>query len=100
MEHRNRSRLERLDEEQTANQKREDRVAFVATIMDKTPILRKSSGPCKKVMCLDCHNYDSDRTVGYTCLIKGTSREDPTLARVCYWFIAKGQTRLGTVGAP
>jgi len=63
------------------------------------PILRKNKS-LKQVRCVDCFNYDPDKNVGYTCLIKGTSREDHTLASVCRYFIAKGQTRLGTKGMP
>lgn len=62
-------------------------------------ILRKSSGPLVKVRCADCINYDKERQVGYTCLIRGMSRK-PRKWEACYYFIHKTQTMLETRGAP
>jgi len=63
------------------------------------PILRKNSGPLVKVRCADCFNYDKERQVGYTCLIRGISR-NPRKWDACFYFIHKTQTVLGTVGVP
>lgn len=97
MENNERDRLEDLDRAIEKRQEIKGRVAYATghPLLDKIPILRKSEGPCPKMACLDCHNYDSDSSLGYTCLIKGTSREDPTIKAPCCYFIAKGQTRLG-----
>ena len=102
MESKERKRLEDLDEAIEKRQAVEGRVVYATghPLLDWTPILKKSKGPCPKVACLGCHNYDPDRSLGYTCLIKGRSREDPTLARSCCYFVNKGQTRLGTRGPP
>jgi len=64
------------------------------------PILRKNSGPLVKVRCVDCFNYDKQRQVGYTCLIRGISRKHPYNWESCFYFIHRTQTVLGTVGAP
>ena len=100
MESKERKRVEDLDKAIEKRQAVEGRVAYATghPLLDEVPILRKHEGPCPKVVCLDCHNYDSDRSLGYSCLIKGSSREDPTRKAPCCYFIAKGQARLGTVG--
>jgi len=102
MEHRERSTLDNLDEAIRRRQEVEGRVAFATDhpLLDWTPILKKHKGPCPKVACLGCHNYDSEKSLGYSCLIKGNSREDPTKKASCCYAIAKGQTRLGTGGPP
>lgn len=102
MESKERHRLEELDKAIEKRHEVEGRVAYATghPLLDKTPILKKHKSPCPKMACLACHNYDSDRSLGYACLIKGNSREDPTLAKVCCYCIAKGQTRLVTVGVP
>ena len=102
MESKERHRLEDLDGAIRKRQEVEGRVAYATghPLLDKTPILKKHKSPCPKMACLACHNYDSKKSLGYTCLIKGNSREDPTLVRSCCYSIAKGQTRLGTEGAP
>ena len=101
MESKERKRLEDLDEAILKRQAVEGRVAYATghPLLTWAPILRKSKGSCPKVDCLGCHNYDSDKSLGYTCLIKGNSREDPTRKMSCCYSIAKGQSRLGTVGA-
>lgn len=76
---------------------------------DKTgirPIRRKSPTPCPKVTCLrvkkegrpGCHNHDKAATLGYTCLIKGTTPSDPGQVKICCWYVAVGQVTLGQVG--
>ena len=102
MESKERHRQEDLDKAIEKRQAVEGRVAYATNhpLLDKTPILRKHKGPCPKVACLGCHNYDSDRSLGYACLIRGTSREDPTRKSSCCYYITKGQARLGTVEAP
>jgi len=96
MESKERHRLEDLDEAIRRSREVEGRVAYATShpLLDWTPILKKHKGPCPKMACLDCHNYDSDRSLGYSCLIKGKSREDPTIKASCCYCIAKGQTRL------
>jgi len=61
-------------------------------------ILRRNSGQCIKVRCVDCFNYDKTRQVGYTCLIMGVSRKYPHKWEACFYFIHRTQTVLGTVG--
>ena len=79
-------------------------------LLDKTgirPIRRKSATPCPKTTCLrvkkegrpGCHNYDKESTLGYTCLIKGTSPGEPYRVKVCCWYVAIGQLVLGQEGA-
>lgn len=63
------------------------------------PILRKNNSLCQ-VRCVDCFNYDETRQVGYSCLIMGTSRKDPSNWENCFYFIHRTQTRLVTVGVP
>jgi len=63
-------------------------------------ILRKNTGLCVKVRCADCFNYDKTRQVGYTCLIQGTSRDEPYRWEACFYFIHRTQTVLEIVGAP
>lgn len=87
-------------EEKESKEARERQIALVVRITDMRPILRKATSPCLKFRCVACHNYDKTRELGYTCLIKGQSRDNPGEAKVCCYFISKGQTRLGTVGAP
>lgn len=96
MESKERQRREDLDRAIEKRQAVEGRVVYATghPLLDKSPILKKSKGPCPKRACLDCHNYDSNSSLGYTCLIKGTSREDPTKKDPCCYFIAKGQTRI------
>ena len=102
MERKERHRLEELDEAIRRSREVEGRVAYATNhpLLDWAPILKKSKGPCPKRACLGCHNYDSNSSLGYSCLIKGNSPTDPTEARSCTYYIAKGQTRLGTKGAP
>ena len=102
MESKERKRLEDLDKLILKRQAVEGRVAYATghPLLTLGPILKKHKAPCPNVACLGCHNYDSKSSLGYSCLIKGTSREDPTIRASCCYFIAKGQTSLGTVGAP
>lgn len=102
MEHKERRRLEDLDRAIENRKAVEGRVANATghPLLDKNPILRRRKGPSHKVICLGCHNYDSDSSLGYSCLIKGNSPTDPTEARNCTYFIAKGQTRLGGERGP
>ena len=96
MESKERHRLEDLDEAIAKRKEVEGRVVYATghPLLDMTPILRKHKGPCPKVACLGCHNYDSSSSLGYSCLIKGNSREEPTRKSSCCYFIAKGQARL------
>jgi len=100
MESKERHRLEDLDEAIAKRQEVEGRVAYATDhpLLSWSPILRKHKGPCPKVACLGCHNYDPERSLSYSCLIKGNSREDPTRKASCCYAIAKGQTRLKTKG--
>ena len=102
MESKERKRLEDLDEAILKRQAVEGRVAYATghPLLTWGPILKKHKGPCPKVVCLGCHNYDSGSSLGYSCLIKGNSREDPTREGSCCYYITRGQSRLGTVGAP
>ena len=96
MESKERHRLEDLDEAIAKRREVEGRVAYATghPLLKITPILKRQKGPCPKVACLGCHNYDPDSSLGYTCLIKGRSRGDPTKKGPCCYFIAKGQARL------
>lgn len=73
---------------------------FIEHVTGIKPIRKKSSAPCPKVTCIKtdhgpgCHNYDRHSQLGYTCLIKATSRGEPDRPISCCWYIAKGQTRL------
>lgn len=100
MEKDEQERSDALDEAIRKSREVEGRVAYASShpLMKIKPILKKSRGPCPKVACIGCHNYDSHRTLGYTCLIKGTSRQDPTKEGACCYTIAKGQTTLMEVG--
>jgi len=102
MEYKERHRLEELDEAILKRQAVEGRVAYATNhpLLSWAPILRKHKGPCPKMACLGCHNYDSNSSLGYSCLIKGNSREDPTKKASCCYFITKGQSRLGVRGPP
>lgn len=91
--------MEAIREERERKQARVRQVAMVARLTDMRPILRKATSPCLKFRCVSCHNYDKSREMGYTCLIKGQSRDDPGEPSVCCYFISKGQTRLGIMGA-
>lgn len=101
MEHKEKKRLDDLDKAIEKRQEVEGRVAYATNhpLLDEIPILRKHKGPCPKVACLGCHNYDSGSSLGYSCLIKGNSRGDPTKKGSCCYHITKGQSKLGTVGA-
>jgi len=70
---------------------------------DKTgirPIRHKSGQPCPKASCRKrgdspgCHNFDKSASLGYTCLIKGTTPAEPHKLNVCCWYIAAGQSTL------
>ena len=100
MESKERKRLEDLDEAITKRKAVEGRVAYATghPLLTWAPILKKHKGPCPEVACLGCHNYDSHSSLGYTCLIKGRSGEDPTRKASCCYYIAKGQRRLGERG--
>lgn len=102
MERKERSRVEAIREEKERKEARERQIELVARATDMRPILRKATSPCLKFRCVACHNYDKSREMGYTCLIKGQSRNKPNEPKVCCYFISKGQTRLelGKVGAP
>lgn len=64
------------------------------------PIYHKSGlpypkGPCQKTTNdPGCHNYDVDGRLGYTCLIKCTTPQDPGRVRPCEYRITRGQSVL------
>jgi len=102
MEYKERKRMEAIREEKERKEARDRQIALVARTTDMRPILRKATGPCLKFRCVACHNYDKNRELGYTCLIKGRSRENPGESKVCCYFISQRQIRLtlGATGVP